>query len=59
MCIRDRAEWVTPGHPLFEAVREDVLESVRDDLARGAVFFDLNRDKPARLLSLIHISSTM
>jgi superfamily II DNA or RNA helicase len=43
------AEWVTPGHPLFEAVREDVLESVRDDLARGAVFFDLNRDKPARL----------
>ena len=43
------AEWVTPGHPLFEAVREDVLENVRDDLARGAVFFDLNRDKPARL----------
>jgi superfamily II DNA or RNA helicase len=43
------AEWITPGHPLFEAVREDVLESVRDDLARGAVFFDLNRDKPARL----------
>jgi superfamily II DNA or RNA helicase len=43
------AEWVTPGHPLFEAVREDVLESVRDDLARGAVFFDLNRNKPARL----------
>ena len=35
------AEWVTPGHPLFEAVREDVLENVRDDLARGAVFFDL------------------
>ena len=25
-------EWVTPGHPLFEAVREDVLERVRDDL---------------------------
>jgi Domain of unknown function (DUF3883) len=43
------AEWVTPGHPLFEAVREDVLESGRDDLARGAVFFDLNRDKPARI----------
>lgn len=43
------AEWVTPGHPLFECVREDVLESVRDDLARGAVFYDLNRDKPSRL----------
>jgi hypothetical protein len=26
-------EWVTPGHPLFEAVREDVTEHVREDLA--------------------------
>ncbi len=43
------AEWVTPGHPLFETVREDLQEKVRDDLTRGAVFFDLNRDKPARL----------
>ena len=34
-------EWVTPGHPLFEAVREDVAERVRDDLKRGAVFYDL------------------
>lgn len=40
---------MTPGHPLFEAVREDVQENVRDDLARGAVFYDLNRDKPARI----------
>lgn len=43
------AEWVTPGHPLFEAVREDVLESVRSDLARGAVFYDLNCSTPAQL----------
>jgi superfamily II DNA or RNA helicase len=43
------AEWVTPGYPLFEVVREDVLENVRNDLARGAVFFDLNRDTPARI----------
>ena len=34
-------EWVTPGHPLFEAVRDDVGERVRDDLKRGAVFYDL------------------
>jgi hypothetical protein len=33
-------EWVTPGHPLFEAVREDVAERVRDDLKRGAVFYE-------------------
>src|SRR5262249_39813522 len=40
------AEWVTPGHPLFEAVREDVLERVQDDLARGAVFYDLHAAQP-------------
>jgi hypothetical protein len=43
------ADWVTPGHPLFEAVREDLGEHVRTDLARGAVFYDLHRDKPARV----------
>jgi len=43
------SEWVTPGHPLFETVREDVHKCVRDDLLRGAVFFDLNRKDPARI----------
>src|SRR5208282_1695102 len=42
-------EWVTPGHPLFEVVREDVLERVADHLRRGAVFFDLQHEQPARL----------
>jgi len=42
-------EWVTPGHPLFECVREQVLELVRDDLQRGAVFYDLYRQESARL----------
>ncbi len=42
-------EWVTPGHPLFEAVREEVWEKVQRDLRRGAVFYDLNRGAPARL----------
>jgi superfamily II DNA or RNA helicase len=42
-------EWVTPGHPLFEAVREDAAEKVRDDLARGAVFFDLQATEPGRV----------
>ena len=36
-------EWVTPGHPLFEAVRSDVLTRTEDQLRRGAVFYDLNR----------------
>lgn len=42
-------EWVTPGHPLFESVREDVTEHVRDDLQRGAVFYDLHHAVPFRL----------
>ena len=42
-------EWVTPGHPLFEAVRDDVAERVRDDLKRGAIFYDLQAKTPARL----------
>ncbi len=42
-------EWVTPGHPLFEAVRTDVLRRVDDDLRRGAVFYDLHRSEPAVL----------
>jgi superfamily II DNA or RNA helicase len=42
-------EWVTPGHPLFEAVRDDVAEQVRDDLKRGAVFYDLQAKLPVRL----------
>jgi len=47
-------EWVTPGHPLFEVVREDVWERVQSDLRKGTVFsvekdnrgFDLISRKP-------------
>ena len=42
-------EWVTPGHPLFEVVREDASERVREDLRRGAVFFDLQLKQPVHL----------
>ncbi len=36
------SEWVTPGHPLFETVRQTLWEQVRGELIRGAVFFDLH-----------------
>lgn len=42
-------EWVTPGHPLFEVVRHAVEQDAAESLSRGAVFYDLNRDDPARL----------
>jgi len=43
------SEWVTPGHPLFETVREALQSVVRGDLERGAVFYDLHRSKPYHL----------
>lgn len=42
-------EWVTPGHPLFEVVRENIVENTQNDLQKGAVFYDINRNTPARL----------
>ncbi|PDV97781.1 protein NO VEIN domain-containing protein [Candidatus Chloroploca asiatica] len=42
-------EWVTPGHPLFEAVREDIRAQTQTDLQRGAIFFEFQRNMPARL----------
>lgn len=42
-------EWVTPGHPLFEVAREDLLERVEADLRQGAIFYDINRDAPCTL----------
>lgn len=42
-------EWVTPGHPLFEAIREQVWEETQEHLRRGALFYDPTRSEPARL----------
>jgi superfamily II DNA or RNA helicase len=42
-------EWVTPGHSLFECVRENVWERVQPDLNRGTLFYDINRKESARL----------
>jgi hypothetical protein len=42
-------EWVTPGHPLFEALRRNALEEARPSLSSGAAFYSLRHDQPARL----------
>ncbi|MCA9204770.1 MAG: DUF3883 domain-containing protein, partial [Planctomycetales bacterium] len=42
-------DWITPGHPLFEVVRHDILRRTEDHLRRGAVFLDIHRDDPALL----------
>ena len=42
-------EWVTPGHPLFEAIRRHARERALHPLARGATFYSLAHDAPARI----------
>ena len=44
-----RLEWVTPGHPLFEAVRRLVWEQMQPQLRQGSVFYELEREQPALL----------
>jgi SNF2 family DNA or RNA helicase len=42
-------EWVTPGHPLFEALRRHDLNLAREHLGKGACFYSLQHESPARL----------
>jgi superfamily II DNA or RNA helicase len=42
-------EWVTPGHPLFEAIRRRTLETTREPFSEGASFYSLEREEPARI----------
>ena len=42
-------EWVTPGHPLFEAVRRHTHAHALPDFAKGACFYSLQHEQAARL----------
>ena len=42
-------EWVTPGHPLFEALRRHSLDAGQHAFAHGACFHSLAHEAPARL----------
>ena len=42
-------EWVTPGHPLFEAIRRCTTELALEPLAHGATFHSVSHDAPARI----------
>ena len=41
-------EWITPGHPLFEALRRHVLNSARKAFSSGACFHSLGHVVPTR-----------
>src|SRR5208337_751897 len=42
-------EWVTPGHPLFDAVRRHTFHSSQEDFKKGACFFSLAHEVPVRI----------
>jgi superfamily II DNA or RNA helicase len=42
-------EWVTPGHPLFESTRRHIVAMSRPELAKGACFYSVQHDAPARI----------
>ncbi|MBI4238195.1 MAG: DUF3883 domain-containing protein [Deltaproteobacteria bacterium] len=46
---KNNLEWVTPGHPLFEAVRRHTFHSAREPFSKGACFYSLQHEKPARM----------
>jgi Superfamily II DNA/RNA helicases, SNF2 family len=45
----ENLEWVTPGHPLFEAIRREIREKAREPFSKGACFYSLIHEEPVRL----------
>jgi hypothetical protein len=42
-------DWITPGHPLFEVIREETVEKFGEELKKGSVFYDINISQPIKL----------
>jgi hypothetical protein len=42
-------EWVTPGHPLFEALRRHTLARAREPFSSGACFWSLKHESASRI----------
>jgi hypothetical protein len=46
---KNNLEWVTPGHGLFEALRRHTLNAAQEPFSKGASFYSLQHDSPARM----------
>jgi superfamily II DNA or RNA helicase len=46
---KNNLEWVTPGHPLFEAIRRHTHARALEVLGTGATFHSLQHERPARI----------
>ncbi len=45
---KNNLEWVTPGHPLFEALRKYIVNISQIELSKGAYFYSLQSTEPMR-----------
>ncbi|MEN6320750.1 MAG: helicase-related protein [Syntrophaceae bacterium] len=46
---KNHLEWVTPGHPLFEAIRRHTHEKAVESFTKGASFYSLQHETSARM----------
>lgn len=46
---KNNLEWVTPGHPLFEALRRHIYNKAVDMFGKGACFYSLEHEAPSRI----------
>ncbi len=46
---KNNLEWVTPGHPLFEAIRRHAHAKAAEGFGKGACFYSLQHEKPTRI----------
>jgi len=46
---KNNLEWVTPGHPLFEAIRRHTLAKATETFSKGACFYSLQHEQPSRI----------
>ena len=45
----NKLEWVTPGHPLFEAVRRHILSEGQETLRQGACYYSMLHNQAVRI----------
>ena len=46
---KNNLEWVTPGHPLFEAIRRHASDKAAEAFSKGACYYSLQHEKPSRI----------
>lgn len=46
---KNNLEWVTPGHPLFEAIRRHAFQLAQEPFSNGACFYSLQHEQPSRI----------